>query len=489
MALNLGDRHTRPIEGLGLTADPKVVVVRAGDVSGWIAGQHLLVCITNLLARLHGSVGHIILDARGTIEVVMPHHTTSQAAYEAMADLALWANGGAIPVTEGGVEGDLVVDISRDPRPGADLYAFGSGWKAWVGTSPISFSEGDRSECLGPYLAAALAVGELFKLSKGLLKGRYAADETYSLWSGEFGQWDELSNGPVVPGTSLPPFYIVGAGAVGQGLIQILGASNLQSAYPVTIDHDHHDLEGTNLNRCFLAGVEDIGEPKVDVVRRYRQAAGFAGYEFEGKLTDYLGASKPGLDQRLAVREIDDAYDLIFSAVDINSSRQDIQGLRPTVVVGGSTDGLRAQTNVYGIFPDAECLGCWNEPENTKARAIAKEAELRGLSDAERRATLEGSVDDIEAALAYLAQPEPKCGQLGEAAVRSFSASISPEFSVSFVSMAAAVMAGARLFSHAIFSDQYPPTQAKGILQFKNLKAGETNMARRANCSHCDPAP
>jgi hypothetical protein len=486
--LELGDRHNRAVAGLGCGAESKIIRLVAGPVGRSIPRQHLLVCLVNLLSRLHGSVKAILLDVDGDIIVPLPNGAPPGNAIEAMQQMARWANGDRIPVLAVRGVADITIDISAGAEAGADLYAWGAGWKAWVGSSPATFSRSDDDpSCLGPYFAAAMAAGEVFKLSKGLLKGRFASDEAYSLWSGALGRWNELADGPSVRGHTLPTSYLIGAGAVGQGVVQVLGASGLAEAFLITIDHDLHDKQGTNLNRCFLAGVPDILEAKVEAVKRYRERTRLAGYEFQGSLDDYLISSHPGLPPAVAEAQRRDSFDLVISAVDINRSRQTIQGLRPKVIVGGSTDGLRAQSALYGVVEGAECLGCWNEPEDDKAKAAALEAQLRSLSPEAQRQMLSGKVDDVDAAVAYLALTNPRCGQLGETEVRSFATSVSPEFSVSFVSMAAAVMTVARIFGATFFSDQASSRPAKGLFQFKNLEVDEVTTARRPACSHCHP--
>ncbi|MDP3619600.1 MAG: hypothetical protein Q8R63_07380 [Ramlibacter sp.] len=486
--LELGDRHNRAVAGLGRGTDPKIIRLVAGTLGSSIPRQHLMVCLVNLLSRLHGSVKAIQLDVAGDIIVPLPNGARPGNAFEVMKEMARWANGDRIPVLDVTGASDIAIDISAGAEAGADLYAWGAGWKGWVGSSPATFSRSDDDpSCLGPYFAAAMAAGEVFKISKGLLKGRFAGDEAYSLWSGAMGCWNELADGPPVHGHSLPTSYLIGAGAVGQGVVQVVGASRLAEAFLITIDHDLHDKQGTNLNRCFLAGVPDILEAKVEAVKRYRERTGLAGYEFQGSLDDYLISSHPGLPPAIAEAQRRDSFDLVISAVDINRSRQTIQGLRPKVIVGGSTDGLRAQSALYGVIEGAECLGCWNEPEDDKAKAAALEAQLRNLSAEEQRQTLAGKVDDLDAALAYLASAKPRCGQLGEAEVRSFATAVSPEFSVSFVSMAAAVMTVARLFAATLFTDQASSRAAKGLFQFKNLEVDEVTTARRPACSYCQP--
>jgi hypothetical protein len=59
-------------------------------------GQHMLVCLTNLTARLHGVVRAIQVDVEGDISVVRPNGAGPIDAMEGLENLATWANGGRI---------------------------------------------------------------------------------------------------------------------------------------------------------------------------------------------------------------------------------------------------------------------------------------------------------------------------------------------------------------------------------------------------------
>jgi hypothetical protein len=61
--------------------------------------------------------------------------------------------------------------------------------------------------------------------------------------------------------------------------------------------------------------------------------------------------AKPSVNAELARAESEGRYDVIVSCVDKGKSRQDIQGLRPRLIIGGSTTGLTAKTNVYDFAP------------------------------------------------------------------------------------------------------------------------------------------
>ena len=76
-----------------------------------------------------------------------------------------------------------------------------------------------------------------------------------------------------------------------------------------------------------------------------------------------------------------------------------------------------------------------------------------------------------------------ECGSLGEQALKSFATTGATEFSVSFVSMAAAVLAVGRLLQVTVFEDTAPERTQVTSLNFRNLKSGNYALAHAANCA------
>lgn len=490
----IADRHARAVSGLGDTLRPLRVAVLAGDDFA-PAAQHLAVCLVNLLCRLVGSVAAIELDLPSrALSVMTPGPSSPGDATAQLIALAGWAVGGEVSVSPpSGEPHDLTICIGTPPSSFTgriDIVVVGAGWRAWVGVPsnrpPADVMQRADANPLGPYLAAAFAAGEVFKRSRGLLRGRYAEDFGYSLWAGEMGAWRTLADGPPIAGTELPPFYLVGAGAVGQGLHAVLAAANLGAAFMITIDDDHHD--DTNLNRCFVAGVDDVDRPKVDAITRIRKAAGLDGFEFKGTVAQYLAREKDhALRADVADLEANDCFRLVVSAVDKNSSRQDIQGLSPSLALGASTIGLTAKANVYEMTAGTACLACHNPPEDDGRRLREVEQRVRGMSEAQLRDFLAGNVADVEAVVAYLRNAQ-RCGDLGEADFRNFATRRTPEFSVSFVSMAAAVLLAARLLMSTGSVGDRPQRLAMSTLAFRNLDAGDDALAQDSSCPHCSRA-
>ena len=484
-ATEIGDRHSRPVGGLG---DGRGLAVRIlpGPQSR-LADQHLLACLVNLLCRLAGSVSAIAIDVDddGVSAVTLPNGAAAGPTFERLRDFADWATGGAIPVTRR-LDIEDAFTISLDPDAPVDmvnLYAAGFGWIAWVGTSPPRPTGApDDGNPIGPWFAACLAAGEVFKHARGLRKGRFARDDGYSLWCGGTGSPIDLEQGPTLVGRAIPPFYLVGAGAVGQGLLAILGISGIET-FVVTIDDDVHD--GTNLNRCFIAGTADVPWPKVDAVARYRSLTGLAGAEFAGTLSQFV-VNGPLAEMPTAMREdqADERFDLIVSAVDKNASRADVQGLRPELVVGGSTDQLTAKAMTYGLRAGDPCLACYNPPEVVGAVRGELERRIRELTESGARAMLADKGLDAAAIDAVIdhVRKSPVCGSAGDQALGALAAGSQREFSASFVSLSAAILAFVRLLQATAFAETQGSRPMMTTFAFRNLMAVDGALPRDPGC-------
>jgi hypothetical protein len=267
-SLEIGDRHLRPVDGFEDVTRALTVGVVVGDVFAHPSAQHLVACLVNLLSRLVKTVSRVqVTLPSGPWQVPMGWPGGGLSPADTLTELAAWATGGEVPISVGdGPVCDLTICVGPRPKGFADpidLCVFGSGWRAWAGQEtqlPALLPQDlEQRNPLGPYLAACVAAGEVFKRARRPKRGAVASNFGYSLWTGLEGAWPTLGDGPPLCGMALPPLYIVGAGAVGQSLHTILAAGELQAAYLVTLDDDIHD--GTNLNRCVLAGVDDVDKP------------------------------------------------------------------------------------------------------------------------------------------------------------------------------------------------------------------------------------
>lgn len=484
---DIGDRHARAVAGLNMGGEALVVRIVADRIDT-PASQHLLTCLVNLLCRMAGSVAAIELEVPQTrMSVVMPHGTGNATAFDAMAELAEWAVGNHIRVVRDAGPGQrLTLCLGRPEQAIGDIYVHGHGWIAWVGSdAPPVTSQLADSNPIGPYFAACLAAGEVFKRARGLVRGRFARDEGFSLWNGGSGSLAQLRDGPSLAGCSLPPFFLVGAGAVGQGLIAVLATSGV-STFVVTIDDDSHD--STNLNRCFVAGIGDVGHEKVVAIARARRVSGLSGTEYRGTLQDFV-RNGPLASMPAALRDAQesDQFHTVVSAVDRNISRWDIQGLQPRVAIGGSTDGLTAKVMTFEEHDGRPCLACNNAREEDGAKLRGLEQRIRDLAPEAARIHLRecGSTDDeIDAVMAFI-RDAPGCGTAGERILGALASASPREFSVSFVSMAAAILTFARLLASG--NPHWIPAERPVMtsISFRNLTMADDAVAQDPTCPFC----
>lgn len=456
----LGDRHLRAASGLEDAREATAVAVCIVVSDEWgssIAGQLLVSCLVNLLCRQVGVISRIELKAKPTpLLIGLPLGPTSAPFPDCLEGLARWAVGDSVAVSAR-PEGErcdhaiLVGDAKCIQQSTHSLSVIGDGWCSWVG-EPDNAPRGIKPQSknsLGPFLGAALAAGEVFKRSRGVVRDRYLTSDGFSLWSGEVAsEWSALTQGPELPGRILPPVHVVGAGAVGNAFAYIVAYADFSDAYLVVMDDDRYD--GTNLNRCLAAGIQDVGHPKVEAIARLLRGTGASCFPYPRTIKEYIADPRRDLRVDAAQQANDLEFGIVLSCVDKGTSRQDVQGLRPHLLLGASTLDLRARSNIYGLWDGCACLGCFNAKERDGEKLRALEHHVRELHEPERRGYFLKHGLDAEAIEQHLA--DPKCGSIGEAALREFSTQPPQEFSVGFVSLGAGLLLASALFRHEIFN-------------------------------------
>jgi hypothetical protein len=486
----ISNRHLLQAEGLAekpLHLAQQIRIVVSDEWASSRAGQLLASCLVNLLARQVGlvSVIEILAPAVPTI-IRQPDGTMSDTPLpRSLSLISAWAVDGGVSIltpSEPAINPDITILIGdRSPvHTGIALFTVGDGWRAWVGDverAPVGIVP-KSSNPLGPFLAAALAAGEVFKRGRGLLRGRLLTADGYSLWSGEQApQWESLEDGPELIGRRLTPLHVFGAGAVGNGVAYVLANAELGETYSIIVDDDTYD--DTSLNRCLLAGYADVKDPKVDAIAQVLTRSGAGVFKFRGTVSQYLADDRSGLRADIAEQVDELIFETVVSCVDRGVSRQDIQGLAPSTLFGGSTLGLAARANFYANRPGAACLSCFNPPERDGGRLRVLEKLLRDFGVEERAAFLRKEGIEPEVVEAYLASPE--CGTLGEAALRDLATRAPSQFSVGFVSLGAALLLAAKIFQIALYS-RVPNRGDVSSLNFRNGGFGDSFLGPDDAC-------
>jgi len=509
----ISSRHLLPVHGLGEAAHARKLRVSIAVAAEWAshaAGQHLLVCLINLLCRQTDLVAEIevVCDEHPLLVTCpgVPNQDSLLATLDALVD---WAVGEEVRIRHRSALSSTEVTMAigcpdqfPSDLPVDSLFAIGSGWRAWVGIAdkaPRSIVP-TNEDPMGSLLAASIVAGEVFKRARQAVRGAHIRAGCYSLWSRTSSEaWHDLSDGPSLRGRTLPPLHVFGVGAVGHALIYTLMAAQLNAPYFVLIDDDTYDK--TNLNRCLLAGLRDVDHAKVFAVSDHVKRHGGGAAAFPCTLQNYVVADKPELRDDVAAAVKNYQFGLVASCVDKNTSRQSIQGLWPSLIVGASTVGLTARSDVYNINEQTACLACHNptEPDGEKIRAL--QAKLRGMSPGGRRDFLLAHGLPAEAIEAYL--NAPACGKVGESELRAFALQGSPQFSVGFVSMMAGVLQACALLKLSVFDQPDEYTSPMTAFSFWNgrllpRKLGidprcqmrcETHRSKGSSAAFgCDPA-
>ncbi|MCK1682189.1 ThiF family adenylyltransferase [Bradyrhizobium sp. 147] len=486
------NRHLLKVDGLAEEPVHSAQCVRIVVDERWAAsrsGQLLASCLLNLLSRQTELVGTIqIIAPQIKSLIALPNGEAAGDFPACLECIASWAIKrpativilDATTTTMPEADATVMIGSNVSARSGIALFAVGDGWKAWVGSpdkAPLNLIP-DKANPLGPFLAAALAAGEIFKRFRGLLRGRFLDCDGYSLWSGKVSSdWDELEDGPELMGARLRPIHVVGAGAVGNGLAYVLANAQLAEAFSLFIDDDTYD--DTSLNRCFLAGWQDVEHSKVEAVVATLIKSGVGAYAFPGTIKQYLNADRSTLPSDVARQADDLAFEIVVSCVDRGTSRQDLQGLAPTLLFGGSTLGLGARANFYPNRSGAACLSCFNPAEREGERLRDLEKKLRGMDKTDRLAFL--CSEGIDPAIVEEYLSAPRCGTVGEAALRQLASRTVAEFSVGFVSLGAALLLAAKLFQQLLFAS---PAKRGDVtsLNFKNGGYSDSFLAPDDNC-------
>jgi len=488
----LGHRHLLGTAGIGQPGSRPGFRVRIVAPASWAttkSGQIIVSTLVNLLCRQVSVVCHIEIDMPSvSAHILMPDGSMFARFSDAVAALPRWAVDNKVTLSfccsDAPPDFTVFVGGSSGHAAGRAITVLGDGWRAWVGDpahSPTNVRP-TSDNALGPMLAAALGAGEVFKRHCGLTRGKFLTAATYSLWSGETsGHWGAVADGPSVDRCAIPPFFLMGAGAVGNDVAYILGYL-MVSPYAVLVDSQAYSW--TNLNRCLISGWNDCTHDKVESVARFLGACGIDSFPFRGTVKEFVAAPWTGLRDDVNKDVGDLKFGIVLSCVDNSLARHDIQGLAPTLLLGGSSLGLQAKTQYYSGCSGAPCLACFHPVEPNAERFADLKQQLTALDMEARRAFLIANKLDVDAVERYLRDPD--CGGFGEAALRDFVTAPPDEFSVSFVSLGSALLLVASLLRRTVFAHAARAREDFSTLNFLNGNLHDHAVAADDGCQrHC----
>lgn len=456
------------------TAAPLAVSLEIpADVAGSPAAQHTAWALLNMLVRLERVVS--------AVTVVDPPDVPLRARLSPLTG----GCGQLLDALRYGSDAVNVVPVSFDDRgdlrlvvgPGDavsdGLRVYGEGWcGGFTRNLPIG-PTATSALPFGPYIAAALAVGEVFKTVR-IDADKYPPGSAafYSLWS-HCADTTFVHGGPDSIQSVALSETLAGVGAVGCICANVLWATDGIEGSILLVDGDDKGIDITNLNRYLLFGRTHVGKPKASTARDLLNGAGAIIWDAHDGPLESTGRT----------------HRRVLCAVDTNPSRLAVQNRWPESLLMASTNELRAELVRCDPREGGPCARCFNPPA-----AATPDDELRNrfreATPEEQRALAVHVGADFEEALAWAATGE--CGTTGERvrdALRG-SQGRTESFSAPFVSCAAGTMLAAEVVKEQLDAPApLSPSVSRTAVQFwqPERSAGAKPYLRDPRCPVCLP--
>jgi molybdopterin/thiamine biosynthesis adenylyltransferase len=453
------DAHRFVDKRVLLTGDAEVLRTSNG---AWAMESGLL-----LLLRICPSVVVAVPDRCASLRAQL-EHLAARTAF-----------GRPVSIVERADPAQFDAALSVGVRGGRDLTAVvnSNGWLARVATGERDLgTDCGQPNPIASLFASSLGVSEIFKqlLPVRAQRAKPMASLEFSLYSLRTADSDP---GPRLPASLPLRAMLVGAGAIGNGVVYVV--SRLPMVGDLSLI-DYQDYGEENLGTCLLIGPADIGQPKALALASH----GRNGLRIRGFSED-LAHFQTRLGEELPHPTI------VLSAVDSVAARHAIQDLWPDLVINGAIGDFPCEVSRHPWGEDVACMRCiYQEPPGERSEVV--QSRLTGLpTDRLQDLTRELQVEDIAAAVAekqVFLQPwlgRQLCSILDEAMARYVAdEQLRPGFepSVPFVAtMAAALMVGELVKSLVGW-----PTDLAPRFQFDSLIGPQAGQAfpepRRASC-------
>jgi hypothetical protein len=344
-------------------AHGRVEIVVGNGVHESPAGQHLLVLLVHLLARMKGIVSHIVLVDAGETSRLPGVPLPAAGLLEGLGSLVDSLTGPAsdyrteLIIGRPAVEPDvrLAVGPVADGMP--DLVLGADAWRALLGR-PAAYTRWTDQCPLGPYFAAVLGAAEVFKRllrrNFGWDEGQLLDDLAFSLLN--FGTGETAATGPDLTQLSLRDVAVAGAGAGGTAALYTLASFPHLTGDPAIVEPGN--LKASNLGRYLMSDYAQVhsGLHKLASVRSF--------------LVRYAPDLRPRLEP-VPWHTVPRPWGTVICTVDTPEARWDVQRSRPKLTIEAGVMGLLY--SVLRVLPGGWCLECKvpRDPDITwKRRAL-----------------------------------------------------------------------------------------------------------------------
>lgn len=427
--------------------------------------------IVNLLARLQGvveRVGIVVPDGIPLLGRTVPFGTPEGDLRTAVLQGA--AEIDVVPVSIGSV-GGWHMTVGPGSGISGSLRVHGNGWIGGISPSDL-FGQSDSDLPFGPYIAACLAVAEVFKAIRMKPESRTKIVPAY------YSSWEHRvcpilsDSGPLSLSDLHLDCTLAGVGAVGSAWLHTIWSLDEVSGNVVLADNDITGIDVTNLNRYVFVGKNSVGLLKASAAAHAAYASPLVWHPHDKGV------------EALTVRPR-----LVISAVDLNTSRRAIQLLYPDRILSASTSDLRSEVMRCGPPGVGACLACFNPPETMAPDGDIQER-LRTAPRLQKLVVDELGLNAEEVATWAHAG---NCGMTGERVLGYFRAidSAPTRFAVGFVSAMAGILLAAETIKESM-SATVPLRNdlSRAVFQFV-VPASPVNGAKRylrdTDCTLCSP--
>ncbi|HEV8683417.1 MAG TPA: hypothetical protein VGS09_11700 [Actinomycetota bacterium] len=331
-------------------AQGSIGIVIDEDHVGTPVGQHLLVLLVHLLARMKGVVRSVAVHLPTEVPVLPGVPLVGPALDRGLEGLVGGLTG---PESRFGV--DLEIGPSGHPdvliavgdRPAADITLGADAWRALCGGC-VAWARWEDRCPLGPYMAATIGSAEVLKrllsLNFGIAEAGPVGDLAFSLF--DYGVDREAGIGPDVAELEVRDLAVAGAGAGGTAALYTLASFPLVHGEVTAVEPGR--LKESSLGRYLMSDYEQVH-------------AGVHKLESAGS---FLRTHVPGLLLSAEPRrwhEVRREWGTVLCTVDTPDARWDVQRSGPRVILEAGVAGTLYA--ILRVVAGGWCMECKHPPD------------------------------------------------------------------------------------------------------------------------------
>ena len=179
-------------------------------------------------------------------------------------------------------------------------------------------------------------------------------------------RYGDIDIGPVIPVNILVDFHVYGVGAIGNGVIYLLGELPIKGVINIV---DKQNFQPENLGTCILIGPDDLNKEKALFCEKYLNKRGYKVNSYSESIQDF--SKKIGSDV---------AYPkIVMNAFDNIDARHSVQDMWPDLIIDGAISDFGCQVSSHPWEEDTACLRClFKKPLSESSEEIL--SKLTGLS-------------------------------------------------------------------------------------------------------------